>query len=247
MRQPSTTRWHCWEADVFLTRFQINPARRGARKLLASPHAMHAAVLAAFAEPTSGRPGGPRVLWRVDEGANHQVTLYIASPSEPDLTHLVEQVGWPTTQAWQTRPYDRFLVSLAPGQRWAFRLTANPAHSARHPKKPDSAPTQRFGHVTVSQQRHWLLARADRAGIRIPAGALGEPELVMHHRSTIEFKRDGNQVSLTVATFDGLLEVTDADLLRRTLVSGLGPAKAYGCGLMTLASGPTTGIRKRPA
>ena len=232
---------------MFLTRFQINPARRGARKLLASPQAMHAAVLAAFAEPTSRRPGGPRVLWRVDQGAHHQITLYIASPSEPDLTHLVEQAGWPTTQAWQTRPYDRFLASLAPGQRWAFRLTANPTHSTRHPKKPDAAPTQRFGHVTVSQQRDWLLVRADRAGIRIPTGALGEPELVIHHRATLEFKRDGDQVNLTVATFDGLLEVTDVDLLRHTLVSGLGPAKAYGCGLMTLASGPTPGTRTRPA
>jgi CRISPR system Cascade subunit CasE len=54
-------------------------------------------------------------------------------------------------------------------------------------------------------------------------------------------------VNLAVATFDGLLEVADADLLRRTLVSGLGPAKAYGCGLMTLARSPIPRARTRPA
>lgn len=36
-------------------------------------------------------------------------------------------------------------------------------------------------------------------------------------------------------TFDGRLEVTDPAALRRTLTLGLGKAKAYGCGLMTLA------------
>jgi CRISPR system Cascade subunit CasE len=227
---------------VFLTRFQINPARRGARKLLASPHAMHAAVLAAFAEPVV-YPDGRRTLWRLDQGPLQQVTLYLASPTQPDLTHLVEQAGWPTTQTWQTRPYDGFLASLKPGQQWAFRLTANPAHNGRHPKKPETAPTQRFGHVTARQQRDWLLAKAERAGIRIVAGELGEPDLLVHHRTTISFPRNGDTVTITVATFDGRLEVIDAHALRRLLVGGLGPAKAYGCGLMTLATAAT----KQPA
>ena len=30
-------------------------------------------------------------------------------------------------------------------------------------------------------------------------------------------------------------EVVDAAALRRALVTGIGPAKAYGCGLLTLA------------
>jgi CRISPR system Cascade subunit CasE len=227
---------------VFLTRFQINPARRGARKLLASPQAMHAAVLAAFAEPALHHDGHRR-LWRVDQQSRQQATLYIASPTEPDLTHLVEQAGWPTTQTWQTRPYGSLLASLEPGQQWAFRLTANPVHNGRHPKKPETAPTQRLGHVTARQQRDWLLARAERAGIRIPTGALGEPDLLIHRRTTISFPRNGDTVTISVATFDGRLEVVDADALRRTLVGGLGPAKAYGCGLMTLA----TGAAERPA
>ena len=46
------------------------------------------------------------------------------------------------------------------------------------------------------------------------------------------------EVMVTATGHHWLLEVTDADLLRRTLISGLGPAKAYGCGLMTLARSP---------
>ncbi len=44
-----------------------------------------------------------------------------------------------------------------------------------------------------------------------------------------------NKVPLVTVTFDGRLEVTDPVALRRTLTMGLGKAKAYGCGLMTLA------------
>jgi CRISPR system Cascade subunit CasE len=216
---------------VYLTRFRINPARRGARKLLTSPQAMHAAVLSGFAEPDTGRAEKPRVLWRLD-GSGHDQLLYIVSPAEPDLTHLVEQAGWPTTETWQSRRYADLLASLQPGQRWAFRLTANPVHNGRLPHQSE---TQRIGHVTVEQQQRWLLSRAARAGFRLITAESGQPDLTIHRRHTYAFHRGGHRVTLRVATYDGHLEVTDADALRTVLTTGLGHAKAYGCGLLTLA------------
>lgn len=215
---------------MFLTRFRVNTARRGARKLLASPQAMHAAVLCGFAEPATGG-GQPRTLWRLD-GGDHGQLLYIVSPDKPDLTHLVEQAGWPTTETWQTRDYADFLAALRIGQQWAFRLTANPVHNGRLPHRPN---TKRVGHVTVEQQRQWLLSRAERAGFQVTAAESGEPDLTVHRRQTYTFNRDGRRVTLRVATYDGQLEITNADALRTVLTSGLGHAKAYGCGLLTLA------------
>lgn len=218
---------------MYLTRFRINTARRGARRLLSSPQTMHAAVLSSFAEPAPAG-GGARVLWRVD-GTGHQQVLYIVSPTEPDLTHLVEQAGWPTTESWDTRKYGDFLARLRSGQRWAFRLTANPAHSGRLPHAKD---TKRIGHVTVEQQRQWLLTRATRAGFRIlPAGPdSSDADVIIHKRQTYTFSRGGGRVTLRVATFDGQLEVADADALRAALAAGIGHGKAYGCGLLTLAA-----------
>ena len=217
---------------MFLTRFEINPARRATRALLASPQRVHAAVLAAFppghADPT---PEG-RVLWRVDQH-QHEIALYLLSPQEPDLTHLVEQVGWPTTHTWQTRPYGPLLQRLASGQRWAFRLTANPTRSSR--KNSEATRSQRFGHVTVAQQTQWLLDRAGRNGFAIPDTQHKEPDVAVHARDHRAFPRDGATVTLRTARFEGILEVTDPDLLRHALVHGIGPAKGYGCGLLTLA------------
>ncbi|MFJ8579431.1 type I-E CRISPR-associated protein Cas6/Cse3/CasE [Micromonospora sp. NPDC093277] len=219
---------------MFLTRFQINPARRNARKLLSSPHAMHAAVRAGFAAAEDYERAGSRTLWRLDTPATATVHLYIVSPGRPDLAHLVEQAGWPTSdEVWVTRDYDGLIGSLRSDQEWAFRLTANPTHSGR--KNAEAKETQRFGYLREHEQIAWLLARADRHGFTLTSQHDGRPNLRLHRRQTQTFKRGMGAVTLTTATFDGILRITDADAFRRALTGGIGHAKAYGCGLLTLA------------
>ncbi|PTA42492.1 type I-E CRISPR-associated protein Cas6/Cse3/CasE [Micromonospora sp. RP3T] len=218
---------------MFLTRFQINPARRGARKLLGSPQSMHAAVRAAFAAPEDHERDGVRTLWRLDAPTPTTVYLYITSPGRPDLTHLVEQAGWPTTDAWVTRDYGGLLDSLRPGQDWAFRLTANPVHSGR--KTADSKETQRFGRLREEDQVNWLLSRAADRGFRIATQQDGRPNLRLHHSQTLNFKRGLANVTLATVTYDGILQIADAAAFRRALRGGIGHGKAYGCGLLTLA------------
>lgn len=219
---------------MFITRFAVNPQRRGARKLLNSPQAMHAAVLSGFADPTPTENG--RVLWRVDR-IGMQTALYIVSPEQPDLTHLVEQAGWPTTETWESRPYDRFLGQVQAGQRWGFRLMANPVRAVREPESRGRGQVR--AHVTGSQQEQWLLDRSGRAGFEIEPWGAEEPkngfQLTVTERKTVEFKRQGSTVTLSMARFDGFLTVLDADLFRHSLTHGIGRAKGYGCGLMTIA------------
>lgn len=231
---------------MYLTRFRLNTARRGARKLLGSPQAMHAAVMAGFARPEDHTQDGARTLWRLDHAQDQQVLLYIASPGRPDLTHLVEQAGWPTlNDPWTTRPYDTFLDSLDKGQQWAFRLTANPARDGR--RTDDSPDTQRFGAVTVEYQKAWLTDRADRNGFTICLQDDGKPNLVVHQRKTLTFTRNRGErrVTLATATYDGLLRIDDPHPFRRMLTNGIGHARAYGCGLLTLAPA-TPGYDSQP-
>ena len=220
---------------MFLTRFRINTARRGSRKLLSSPQAMHAAVLAGFPVPEDHSRTNARTLWRLDQNADRQTALFIVSPGKPDLTHLVEQAGWPTIDTWLTRPYQPFLDTLNDGQQWAFRLTANPVRSGR---RKDGDDTQRFGHVTADQQTAWLLQRTERNGFTIADQSDGRPNLLLHQRQSLRFsRRTGDRpVSLITATYDGVLTITDAPTFRSTLKQGIGHARAYGCGLLTLAT-----------
>jgi len=216
---------------MYLTRFQFNPARRGAQRLLASPHALHAAVLAGFPDPTPTAAG--RVLWRLDNVA-HEARLYIVSPERPDLTHLAEQGGWPSLEdSWQVRDYTPLLDRLENGQRYRFRLTANPVRNTKEARGQRGKP---YGHVTVAQQEEWLVSRQERAGFQIARAASDGLALTVLDRRLISFRRRETQVTLRVASYEGTLTVTDREAFRAMLCMGLGRARGYGCGLMTIAA-----------
>lgn len=215
---------------MYFTRMALNAARRGTRFLRASPQAMHAAVLAAFPPGVSTSNADGRVLWRLDQAGN-ETFLYVVSPESPDLTHLIEQAGWPTSSTWETRDYDRLLGQVAAGQHYGFRLVANPV---RQPRDPELG-GKRVGHVTAAQQEQWLLNKAERSGFHLRTGMDSGPTVVVSDREVKKFSRGRHTVTLSTARYDGRLEVTDATLFRRSLTGGIGAAKGYGCGLMTLA------------
>ncbi|SFT43848.1 CRISPR system Cascade subunit CasE [Actinopolyspora lacussalsi subsp. righensis] len=66
----------------------------------------------------------------------------------------------------------------------------------------------------------------------------GNVRITARERHSFAKKRGSKPVVLHTATFEGRLRVTSVELLRRALLHGIGPAKAYGCGLLTLAPLP---------
>ncbi|WP_329068691.1 type I-E CRISPR-associated protein Cas6/Cse3/CasE [Streptomyces sp. NBC_01429] len=235
---------------MYLTRFRVNTGRSDAQRLLSSPHRMHGAVNMSFPTAQTRDGSGPRVLWRIDGDASGETLLFIVSPTRPDLTHLVDQAGWPAADApgWTTYAYDKFLTTLAEGDTWGFRLTANPVHSIHHQHSKEGDPTKRAAHRTPRHQMGWLLERQQRSGFEIVQKPVDqrllehgdEHELIVRDQRPWQFRKpptktNRDDVRITKVTFDGRLRITDPDVLRRTLTHGLGKAKAYGCGLMTLA------------
>lgn len=221
-----------------ISRIALNPQRRGARKLIGNRQAMHAAVEAAFppGSRTHDQERG-RTLWRLDVD-QHCHRLYVVSLAQPDLTHVMEQAGW-AGAVGESADYGRFLASLRRGQQWRFRLAANPVRSVSRKDQRGLV----MPHVTPAHQVDWLLSRAESGGFSIPPVEGEEQDRLaveVTGRQDHRFgRRDddgpGNQrVTLRVAQFDGVLEVTDVEHLRRTLTHGLGRAKGYGCGLLTL-------------
>lgn len=173
----------------------------------------------------------------------------------PSTGHRHSMGRWHPFHAPGVAYYTPFFDWLTTDDTWSFRLTANPVHSIRrHPAEP----TKRTVHVTPRHQLDWLIKRQTEAGFAVierpepRTDGLDGPwyEVVVHSRRDLAFgKRDevgygapdvgrtgaSHNVRLTRVTYDGRLRVTDPKAFRRTLTAGLGKAKAYGCGLMTLA------------
>lgn len=244
---------------TYLSRVRLNPLRAKGREFLRNPRTLHSAVMGGLPEPLDNG----RVLWRLDT-RGHQVNVLVLTPSRPDWTHIVEQAGWPDADGehFLIRDYSPVLGRLGPGREFAFRLTANPVQSTMNPRNRTDSQRERYGddlpprgfrtaHRTARHQLDWLLRRTDKWGFSIPESrtdpaapgmtqsALGqtphEVRIVNTSRYVIPKKGVTKPVTMQAVTFEGRLTVTDTDRLRTAMLTGVGPNKAYGCGLLTLA------------
>lgn len=213
---------------MYLSRMYLNPQRRHCRALLANPEMLHAAVLSSFPPGTDAVSDNGRVLWSIDRSGD-KTALWMLSPAVPSFEHLQEQAGWSQQQTWETRDYSGLIGQLMKGQQYAFRLVANPIHIVT-----EGGMKKRRVHQKPEFQLQWLLDRQEAMGVKflreedaVAATVTGSERLV--------FNRKGRNVTLVRVVYQGLLEVTDRDLLKQTLISGIGKGKAYGCGLLTLA------------
>ncbi|MFJ2868710.1 type I-E CRISPR-associated protein Cas6/Cse3/CasE [Kitasatospora sp. NPDC087314] len=253
---------------TYLSRVRINPLRAASRTLLASPRALHGAVLAGIPDTAPG----DRILWRLDADHPRRPMLLVLTPSKPDWTHIVEQAGWPDAEGehYAIRDYSPLLAQLAVGREFAFRLKASPVQNTSKPDKPSAHRTKtdaelhhrsyRMAHRTAAQQLTWFLDRTARWGFTVPEARTDDPspglgpsaaeppidapparEVRITDRSRSTFTKPGTRtpVTLTTATFEGRLRISDPGLLEAALLGGIGPSKAYGCGLLTLAPLPT--------
>ncbi|WP_017975262.1 type I-E CRISPR-associated protein Cas6/Cse3/CasE [Actinopolyspora halophila] len=248
----------------FLSRIRINPFREQSRKLLTSPRKLHGAVLAGLPDfsgeqrvlwrldaggshrpelvvLTVGVPDWMHLVeqagWPQAEGRHYTVRDY--APVLDGLSEGREFV---------------FRVTANPVQN-----TSSPDKPGSAGEEGGSAGRQRgrrMGHRTAAAQRGWFLERAHRWGFEVVAAstegaseeaveaaaegepARGEPrEVRITDRKRHSFVKNGRgpKVVLTTATFEGRLRVVDRQVFAKTLVTGIGPGKAYGCGLLTLA------------
>lgn len=130
------------------------------------------------------------------------------------------------------------------GQRLAFLLTANPVKTIvdveveakpdklrrhverndRHGEKIARLPKSRVPIVKEEEQRQWLARKLADAG-------MVEAVSVLPHAPTY-FRKGNRGGKLVTVTFEGVLNVADAERLTGLLEAGIGTAKAFGCGLL---------------
>lgn len=232
---------------AYLSRVWLNPLRSGARRLLSHPQSMHAAVLGGLVE----QPVTERVLWRPEADGQHRVGLLVLTQSRPSWDHLVAQAGWPGAEGAEglVKDYAPLLQRVVVGREFAFRLRANTVTSTRTPQAASARQRDRLAgerprglrvpERTAAQQLDWFLRHLPGWGLAVAEqdGLLG---VRLVAREQVAFSKAAGEggsrrVTLQTATAEGVVRVVDPDVVRRALVTGCGPARAYGCGLLTLA------------
>jgi CRISPR system Cascade subunit CasE len=224
---------------MHLARALLNPVSRDVMRGLADPVALHRTILRAYPDglgtSTRERAG---ILFRVDAGRGGDAVLVVQSSVRPDFgklppTYFVDSsderlfsFGWPHHPFIEA--LDRSAVTG--GARFRFRLRANATRKIDTKTGPDGK--RRHGKRVPlrgdSERMQWLSRKAERAGFRVLDARVVE-ERPTHGR------HEGGLVTVAGARFDGLLEVVDAErFVRDALDRGIGPAKAFGFGLLSI-------------
>lgn len=210
---------------MYLSRVELDETRRQTMRALAVPQKLHGAVESAF--PGERR----RRLWRLDR-LHGKLYLLLLSEEAPELSGIEAQFGPLSGSSHaEIRQYDQVLQRIVPGSVWQFRLTANPTRSCAVKGQP-GVRGKVLAHCTVEYQKQWLLDRATKHGFQLlPDNFTVTASRWMHFAKGNE---RGRPVSLLAVTYEGILQVTDAESFAQVLTCGMGRGKAYGLGLMTI-------------
>jgi len=210
---------------VWVSKLVLNPASRAARRDLANPYEMHRTLCKAVSQAL--KEGRERLLWRLEptRGLEPPVVL-VQTLTEPNWSVLEEGYA-------EVFPPKAFHPVFQVGQRLRFRLRANPAMRL-------AATGKRVALKTPAEKIAWLERRLNTGGLRLLEGEEG-PWVRILQDTFLEVRRrkgeeeKGGLVQVQAVLFEGRLEVVDPEKARTTLEQGVGPGKALGLGLLSLA------------
>jgi CRISPR system Cascade subunit CasE len=204
---------------MYLSQLKLNPTQPEARRDLGDAYQMHRTLARAFA--TDAASAIPRFLWRLERerspGAGNKVLVQAATGArwaalEALPGYLVAGV------AEKVVDLDRLIVE---GNILRFRLRANPA------VKRDG---KRWGLHGEQEQLAWLQRQGARVGFAVVGADVSQRE-----RMRAAQGRSGMLITVDSVQFDGQFRVLDPVALRNAVCTGLGPGKAMGLGMLSLA------------
>lgn len=199
-----------------LTRLQLNPRHSDARRDLADVHRLHRRVMSLLPEDLGANPRAEAVaLWRLEP--SELPVLLVQTENGPNIGALPE--GYAATQTKDLAPV---FAAVRAELRFRYRIAVNPVRQNGESGRRSVVPSSRLS--------DWWIERTQRIGIQDlePPGFTTEPT---RHGTT----PSGNKLTIAIARIDGMASVTDPEALRKALHTGVGRARSYGCGLLTIA------------
>lgn len=221
---------------MFLHRIHLDPRCREARRDLADPYQLHSTLCRAFSSPGKKCPEG-EFLWRLEPetDSNGYPRILVQSRGMPDWTSIgVRQWLADADPAIDLKERLK-LDSLKAGQRFRFRLRANPCVKRNG---------KRLGLLKLEEQKNWIVRKGGQHGFSLPH--LNGFDLSESSQKRVDVRvsqqqmlqgqqHNGNPMRIYAVLYDGILMVADAEKLRGAIRTGIGHGKVMGLGLLSVA------------
>jgi CRISPR system Cascade subunit CasE len=221
---------------MFLHRIHLNRRCREARRDLADPYQLHATLCRAFCPPEQKCPAG-EFLWRLEPetDATESPRILVQSRSPADWTQI-DTEGWLANADPAIDLRERLaLDALTTGQRFRFRLRANPCITRLG---------KRQGLLKVDEQENWLVRKGEQHGFSLPRlmafdfseSTTDRPDVRISHDQMLGGKQHtGNGIRVYSVLYEGRLVVTEPEKFIKALSAGIGHGKVMGLGLLSVA------------
>lgn len=174
-------------------------------------------------------------LFRIDPLPNGRAVILVQSAIKPDWEYAFHNAGYLLAAHPEVKS---FSPSFEKGQHLRFRLAANPTRRlSKNSLGADGQPLKdkkwigKRVPVPTDQLVEWLIRRAQSGGFSIDEDSTTVQSGYIYVNKT----RDGDGQRLRSVRYEGILEVLEADNFRNTLIQGIGPGKAFGFGLLSVA------------
>lgn len=204
---------------MYLTRLTLDPRSAQARRDLSDAYEMHRTLARAFAADEYSAP--LRFLWRLEAGSGAWTTpiVLVQAATEGNWAFLDAMPNYLRHSVESKRLAFEGLVGS--GRRYRFRLLANPTVTRLG---------KRYGLVGEAEQLAWLGRQGERHGFSVEGALVTSSDL-------LSSRKGEGRIQIQRVCFEGALRVERTEDFSRALVAGIGPAKAFGCGLLSVAPG----------
>ncbi|MCD6404579.1 MAG: type I-E CRISPR-associated protein Cas6/Cse3/CasE [Planctomycetes bacterium] len=244
---------------MFLSQLTLNPRSRQVRSELAQLYEMHRTLMHAFPEGPRDKAYKARakynVLFRADlDSRCNSVVVYVQSTVKPDWSFLHARRDYLLANVAPPKDIAKAYQQLQNGQVLSFRLRANPTKRISKVTTANSElKGKRVGLLREEEQIAWLVRKGRQresgksGGFEILAKDVADQSGEFRQVPRVDVRREGKQrgrkkengrlhaTTHLAVRFDGLLRITNANAFRETLAKGIGPAKAFGFGLLSVA------------
>jgi len=172
-------------------------------------------------------------LFRLDPMPGGNPIITVQSASRPDWDYAFHNASFLLAGPPLVRVYE---PDFTVGERLRFRLKANPTKRAsKNSKDPLGRPLDpkwmgKRIPVPLDSTRDWLIRRAKSSGF-----TLIELTTLLPGYVYVKFNDASRGHRLRSVLFEGFIRVTQPDALADAVAAGIGPGKAFGFGLLSLA------------
>lgn len=190
---------------MVLSKCQIDP------KQLINPYQIHRLLWNYFPDHQQQKRPFLFQLERLGKGSVQHGEVLMLSTCQPQAVEPGEGVTLVATKPYAPR--------FETGQMLRFRLDANPVKRLNHSQN-------RVPLIREEEQIAWLRRKLGASA------SLGES--VISAKEDLFFKKRGRAGKIAKVRYEGVLHVEHAEGVNQILKNGVGPAKAFGCGLLLL-------------